>query len=93
MALTRIEHLLACLGEECGELQQEVGKCLRFGYDETNRKHGGRNIDNLKKEATDVMAMFDMLSDETKDLEGLDMEHFDNKQAKVQHYIDEMNLK
>ena len=26
-------HLLACIGEECGELQQAVGKALRFGLD------------------------------------------------------------
>lgn len=28
---SKLDHLLACAGEECGEVQQVVGKALRFG--------------------------------------------------------------
>ena len=46
-------HLLACIGEECGELQQAVGKALRFGLDVDKEK-------NILKEFVDILGVMDL---------------------------------
>ena len=46
-------HLLACIGEECGELQQAVGKALRFGLD-TEKEN------NIKREFIDLLGVMDL---------------------------------
>jgi NTP pyrophosphatase (non-canonical NTP hydrolase) len=46
-------HLLACIGEECGELQQAVGKALRFGLvpDKTP---------DIRREFSDLLGVMDL---------------------------------
>ena len=56
-----IDHLLFCLGEECGELQQIVGKAGRFGVYSESRKTKERNVVSLKKEYHDIVAMYQLL--------------------------------
>jgi NTP pyrophosphatase (non-canonical NTP hydrolase) len=57
-----IDYLLACLGEECGEVQQVVGKALRFGLYGKNLS-GGRTLIDLVNEMHDIMAVWDLLLD------------------------------
>lgn len=65
MALSRVDYLLACLGEECGETQQLVGKGLRFGLDSFRPTDPTQNtLDMLKGEAHDIMSVYFMLCEE-----------------------------
>ena len=54
-------HILACVGEECGEIQQIVGKSLRFGILDYHPKTGEQNWSELKKEVHDLVAVYQML--------------------------------
>lgn len=64
MDIDRVKHLLACLGEECGEVQQIVGKSLRFGIYDVNPKTNVSNIENLKLELFDIISVVEMLERE-----------------------------
>ena len=46
---------LAILGEECGEVQQMVGKCIRFGIDTIKPSRGTTNAHHLSVEIADVL--------------------------------------
>ena len=57
---TKEDHLLHCVGEECGELVQVTGKIGRFGvYDSYNGKMEV-NILKLRKEFHDIVAVYGM---------------------------------
>ncbi|GAF88818.1 unnamed protein product, partial [marine sediment metagenome] len=57
-------HLLACIGEECGELQQAVGKALRFGLS---------NAPSIRQEFVDILGVMDLYLSE---VEGETLETF-----------------
>lgn len=80
--LERQEHLLACLAEECGEVAQVVGKCLRFGVDDYHPKTGNvPNIELLRREFNDLVAVAEMLGIEPS------REDMNAKQTKVAQYM------
>lgn len=61
--MTRTEHLLIILAEECAEVGQRVTKALRFGLDE---KEPGQDVSNehrICEELADLFTMVDMLED------------------------------
>lgn len=82
----RLTHLLACLGEECGEVQQIVGKSLRFGLYNLHPKEKELNVAMLQKEVHDILAVYMMICEE----EGLDpainREAIAVKKARVNRY-------
>ncbi len=83
-------HLLACIGEECGELQQAVGKALRFGlYDHHPDEFSSRNIDDIRMEFRDILAVFQMLMDETHENKLLEIDEIEFKKDKVLGYWNE----
>lgn len=55
--MNRKEHLLTILIEECAELQKEVCKVKRFGYDIDGRV-------KMQHEFNDIIALIAMLHDE-----------------------------
>lgn len=57
--MNKTEYLLACIGEECGEVQKVVGKSLRFGLDNCFSKEP--NYEMLDSEIHDVIAAYSML--------------------------------
>ena len=59
--MTRQEHLLTILGEECSELHQELCKALRFGVHE-QRDLPTDNSQRIFKEFNDLMAMVEMVN-------------------------------
>jgi len=87
--LRKIDHLLACLGEECGELQQVVGKSLRFGLLSCNPIDDARSYNwvELRKELHDIVAVYEMLCDEFDRVETIDRDLLDKKKEKVVKYF------
>lgn len=61
--MTRTEHLLACLAEECDEVGQRVMKALRFGLTEVQPGQDKTNAERIAEELTDLVAVLEMLHD------------------------------
>lgn len=60
--------LLIKLMEECAEVQHACAKALRFGTKDSEICDSGTNLDRLKEEILDLLAVLEML-DEHKVLE------------------------
>ncbi len=85
----RTEYLLACLGEECGELQQEAAKCIRFGIYNRHPVTEERNVEKLRREYHDVVAVYRLLFEILGCPAALDEEKIQTKQSKVNMYFDD----
>lgn len=59
--MTRTEHLLTILGEECAEVAQRVSKALRFGPTEIQPGQPLTNMERVGQELADLIAVYDML--------------------------------
>lgn len=81
------DYFLACIGEECGEIQQAIGKSLRFGLLDTNPVTKKTNWVELRKEIHDLIAVYEMLCDEFDRVETLDRELIDAKKERVLKYM------
>lgn len=83
------DYLLISIGEEAGEIQQAVGKALRFGLLDVNPKldntidKGKTNWIRLRQEVHDIMAVYEMLCGEFDRVETLDRELIEAKKTKV----------
>lgn len=87
--MKKIEHLLACLGEEGGEVAQAVGKCLRFGvYDPIRNKD---NLINLRKEVQDVLACWTLICNELGVTGEFMLKEVEEKKEKVLRFYEEYN--
>jgi NTP pyrophosphatase (non-canonical NTP hydrolase) len=62
--VTRTEHLLVILAEECAEVAQRTSKALRFGLDEVQPGQTETNAQRISGELADVFAAVDMLINE-----------------------------
>lgn len=62
--MTRTEHLLIKLIEECAEVQQRATKALRFGLSETQPGQTLSNACRLADEVMDLMAAVEMLREQ-----------------------------
>lgn len=54
------EHLLTCLSEECAEIQYQISKALRFGFDDIPPGEMKTNAELIKFEFIDLMAVYGM---------------------------------
>ena len=79
--------LIACLVEECGEVQQKVGKALRFGLFNANPKSSNTHWAELRHEVHDMVAVYEMLCEEFKLETELDTDLIEAKKEKVIHYM------
>jgi NTP pyrophosphatase (non-canonical NTP hydrolase) len=68
--MNNLEYLFTTLMEECGELSQSISKCVRFTTNHVCPKKGKPNIEDVRIEFSDVMALLEMLRDE----EGIDVQ-------------------
>jgi hypothetical protein len=61
--MTKIEHLLSCLGEEGSEIAQDVSKANRFGLNDVYPKQPelGTNRDRLVRELNDLLGVCRLL--------------------------------
>lgn len=64
--MTRQEHLLTILGEECVEVAQRASKALRFGLTEVqpDLAQAYTNAERLMQEYAHLVAMIDMCQEE-----------------------------
>ncbi len=83
--MNRIEHLLVIFAEECSEVAQEVSKALRFGVNE-QRDLPTSNLDRIKKEFSQLLAMREMLETEGVVI-NIDFKVIRDKKAKVEEYL------
>lgn len=60
--MTRTEHLLTILAEECAEVAQRASKALRFGLDEVEPGQEATNAERLFEEYNHVRAVYTMLA-------------------------------
>lgn len=61
--MTREEHLLTILAEECNEVAVRASKALRFGVDEVEPGQPLTNAERINAEVIDLMAALEMLND------------------------------
>jgi NTP pyrophosphatase (non-canonical NTP hydrolase) len=55
--MTKTEHLLVVLAEECAEVQQAVTKALRFGLDDGYPEGNTTNREDIEGELHDLLAV------------------------------------
>jgi len=86
----KTDYLLACLGEECGEVQQLVGKSLRFGLLSENPHNGDINMILLRNEINDISAAWMALKEHIglAPYDPRDQSHIDAKIEKMELYSD-----
>jgi len=85
--MNNVEHKLACLGEECGEVQQKVGKALRFGIFEANPATSNSHWSEMRQEVHDLVAVYEMLCEEFNIETELDRNLIEAKKEKVIYYM------
>lgn len=87
-SMNTIEHLLACLAEEGGEIAQAAGKAGRFGLQDTNPSDGISNQDRLVQEINDALSVAELLQEEGVEMLGVgDRAAIEAKKAKVRRYM------
>jgi NTP pyrophosphatase (non-canonical NTP hydrolase) len=84
--MTRQEHLLVILAEECAEIQHCISKTLRFGPDEVWPKLDVTNFERLEAEFNDLLAVVSMLDDEGIQIR-FDQDRQKAKTEKVKKYM------
>jgi NTP pyrophosphatase (non-canonical NTP hydrolase) len=62
--MTRTEHLLTILAEECAEVAHRASKALRFGLEEVQEGQDLTNAERIKEELDDLSAIINMLGEE-----------------------------
>ena len=85
--MTRTEHLLTILAEECAEVAQECSKALRFGLDDM---YSGVSVEfRISKELNDLRAVVDMLVEAgvLSDIAIYDPAATARKAAKVEEFL------
>lgn len=87
--MTREEHLLVILAEECSEISKEVSKALRFGLDNKEPGQDKTNREKIAIECNDLFAVIEMCIDEKIliDNEMVVHEQIEAKRKKVEKYL------
>jgi NTP pyrophosphatase (non-canonical NTP hydrolase) len=86
--MTREEHLLVILAEECNEVAQRASKALRFGLKDPDGSEPGQpytNKDRLILEINDLLAVIEMVFGE-QDIVSQMLK--DDKKKKVEKYLE-----
>ena len=85
--MTRTEHLLVILSEECAEVSKEVSKCLRFGLDDKEPGQELSNREKVIKELSDLNGVMEMLQND-KVLSLMKTYDILEKKKKVERYLE-----
>ena len=84
--MNRREYLLVCLSEELAEVQQLIGKCLRFTPEHYFEGYGRTNFEELVLEMNDVYAITEMLDDVGLEI-GVDDARIEAKKERTDRYM------
>jgi NTP pyrophosphatase (non-canonical NTP hydrolase) len=85
--MNRTEHLLACLAEECAEVQHAVAKALRFGLNDGYPGAASTNAQDIAREFADVLAVVEMLEEAGALDRPTDTHAIERKKARVSEYM------
>lgn len=84
--MTETEHLLVCLAEECAEIQQAVGKALRFGLNDDYRET--TPAEDIARECCDLIAVIELLEEAGVIKKTWSIQDIEKKKARVRHYME-----
>lgn len=62
--MTKQEHILNHLSEECVEISHRVSKALRFGLEEKQKGQELTNAERIEEEIADLFGIINILEDE-----------------------------
>lgn len=85
--MTRKEHLLTILAEECAETAKRTSKALRFSLAEVQPGQSFTNAERIVGEFNDIVAVMEMLKAEGHLKEVFDYQHIQAKKAQVEHFM------
>ena len=86
--MTRKEHLLVILMEECAEIQKDCSKALRFGLDERWGPDGTEsNAEKINREVSDLVGVLQLLQEDNH-LGMIDYQKVEDKKAKVEYHLE-----
>jgi hypothetical protein len=85
--MTRNEHLLIVLMEECAEVQQRVSKALRFGLDEIQPGESYTNRYRIAIEIADLLATMEMIGTDGWIDASTQQNLILDKKSKVEHFL------
>lgn len=85
--MTRIEHLLCLLAEECAEVAHRTSKAIRFGLTEVQEGQLLNNADRILDEVVDLLAVLELLFEDGLLSPGDATDKLDAKKAKVLRYL------
>jgi len=85
--MTREEHLLTILIEECNETAQRATKALRFGLQEIQPEQDLTNAERIVYEFNDIVAIMELLYAEESVPKIFDAVSAGVKKIKVEKYL------
>lgn len=85
--MTRKEHLLTILAEECNETAKRVSKALRFSLKEVQPGQSFSNEQRIIAEFNDIVAMMEMLKAEGHISAIFDYNHIASKKSQVERFL------
>ncbi len=86
--MTREEHLLARVAEECGEVAQRAMKAQEFGLQESQKGDYESNEQRLIKEFNDLYAVMQILHEDGYIGEILIKGHVEYKRERIEKYLE-----
>ena len=85
--MTRQEHLLTILIEECNETAQRATKAVRFGLEEIQPGQAQTNAERIVYEFNDIVAVIELLHSEEALPKIFDTEAVGLKKIKIEKYL------
>jgi NTP pyrophosphatase (non-canonical NTP hydrolase) len=86
--MTRLEHLLTILSEECMETGQRITKASRFTLGEIQAGHSQTNAQRINYEFNDILAVMEMIGADTGyDLAARDEMSIETKKINVEKFL------
>lgn len=85
--MTKREHLLTIVGEECAEVHQRCSKALRFGIAEVQQDQALDNGERIFQEFNDLVAAMELLFEcDITDI--ISLHEVDAKKSKIMNYLE-----
>jgi len=85
--MTRNEHLIKILEEECCETAIRASKALRFGINEIQIDQDLTNAERIVYEFNDILAMMELLYDAGLIPQIMDREAIEKKKLKIEKFF------